>query len=93
MSANDASPPKTVGIKIAGREYKLRAGSDPQHLENVASYVDRVMQEVRRSTSDSHDAAILTALNIASDLLEMKDHLTVVPRDRIKALIDLIDSA
>ena len=79
-------------IKILGHEYRLRADMDPAHLERVADYVDRVMRQVQESTPDTQDAAILTALNIASELLSTRG-LTAVPSERIQALIDLVDSA
>ncbi len=79
-------------IKILGQEYRLRADMEQAQLERVADYVDRVMRQVRESTSDTQDAAILTALNIASELLSTRG-LTAVPNERIQALIDLVDSA
>ena len=79
-------------IKILGHEYRLRADMEPAQLERVADYVDRVMRQVRESTPDTQDAAILTALNIASELLSTRG-LTAVPSERIQALIDLVDSA
>jgi cell division protein ZapA (FtsZ GTPase activity inhibitor) len=82
-----------VAIKIGGREYRVRADSDPRHLESVAAFVDGVLRDVQRSTPDTRDAAILAALNIASDLLHMREQLAVVPRERVRALIELVDSA
>jgi len=79
-------------IKILGQEYRLRADTDPAHLQRVADYVDRVMRQVRESTPDTQDAAIVTALNIASELLSTRG-LAAVPNERIQALIDLVDSA
>ncbi len=79
-------------IKILGQEYRLRADMDQAHLQRVADYVDRVMRQIRESTTDTQDAAILTALNIASELLSTRG-LTAVPSERIQALIDLVDSA
>ena len=79
-------------IKILGQEYRLRADIDPTHLQRIAEYVDRVMRQVRESTSDTQDAAVVTALNIASELLSTRG-LSAVPSERIQALIDLIDSA
>jgi len=79
-------------IKIMGHEYRIRSDSDPEHLQAVADYVDRVLREVSESTKDTQDAAVLTALNVASELLELRQ-LESVPRERIQALIDLVDSA
>lgn len=79
-------------IKIMGHEYRIRSDSDPEHLQAVAQYVDRVLREVSESTKDTQDAAVLAALNVASELLELRQ-LEAVPRERIQALIDLVDSA
>jgi cell division protein ZapA (FtsZ GTPase activity inhibitor) len=87
-----ASQAQTTAIKILGKEYKLRTDADPQHLQDVAAYVDRVLLEVRSTAPDTQDAAILAALNIASELMLARE-LPSVRRERIQALIDLVDSA
>ncbi len=79
-------------IKIMGNEYRVRSDSNPEHLEKVASYVDGVLRGISRSTSDTQDAAVLAALNLASELLQLRQ-LEAVPRGRLQALIDLVDSA
>jgi cell division protein ZapA (FtsZ GTPase activity inhibitor) len=79
-------------IKILEREYRVRTDADTEHLQVVADYVDRVLREVRQTTPDTQDASVLAALNIASELLRMRETVSV-PRDRIQALIDLVDSA
>ena len=81
----------TTVIKILGKEYKLKTDADPGHLQSVAEYVDRVLFEVRRTAPDTQDAAILAALNIASELM-MARELPTGQRERIQALIELIDS-
>lgn len=78
-------------IKILGREYRIRGDGDAGHLERVSDYLDGVMRELSRSTPDTQDAAILAALNIASELLKLRE--TVADSDeRVRALIDLVDS-
>ncbi len=79
-------------IKVMGHEYRVRSDSDPEHLQQVARYVDEVLREVSQSTADTQNAAVLAALNLASELLELRRRETV-PRERLQALIDLIDSA
>ena len=83
---------RRISIKILDREYRIRSDADPEHLEAVAEHVDRVLREVRRSTPDTQDAAVLAALNIASELLRSRS-LVAVPRERIQELIELVDSA
>ena len=51
-----------------------------------------MLQEVQRNTPDTQDAAILVALNVASELIRTRE----VPRadqDRLRALVELVDSA
>lgn len=81
-----------TSIKVLGQEYRVRTDGDAEHIQQVAQYVDRVLREVHRSTKDTQDAAILAALNIASELMRARE-ITGVPRSRIQALIELIDSA
>ena len=90
-SLRDKSGRRTT-VKILEREYRIRSDADPEHLDAVATYVDQVLREVRKSTPDTQDASVLAALNIASELLRTRQQVAV-PRDRVLALIDLIESA
>ncbi len=81
-----------IPVKILGKEYRIRGDFDAAHIEQVASYVDDVLAKVQRSTPDTQDAAILAALNIASELLQLRQG-GAIPRERLQALIDLVDSA
>ncbi len=89
---NGITPARSTVIKILDREYRVRTDTDREHLEAVASYVDSVLREVRQTTPDTQDASVLAALNIASELLRTRDSVAV-PRERVQALIDLVDSA
>ena len=79
-------------IKILGKEYRIRTDGDPNHIEQVAAYVDRMLRELQRTIPDTQDAAILAALNIASEHMKSKT-VAGIPRERIQALIDLVESA
>lgn len=84
---------RSVTVKILGREYRVRSDEESKHLEEVASYVDRVLREVQgRSDSDTQATAILAAMNIASDLVRMRQLVAFDP-ERIRSLIDLVESA
>ncbi len=85
-------PGRRATVKILEREYRIRSDADPAHLDAVASYVDQVLREVRKSTPDTQDASVLAALNIASELLRSRGQVAV-PRERIQKLIDLVESA
>jgi cell division protein ZapA (FtsZ GTPase activity inhibitor) len=83
---------RSVTVKILGHEYRIRSDADQEHLEEVARYVDRVLRQIQdRAGSDTQGAAILAALNIASDLVRMRELAAVRP-ERIRSLIDLLES-
>jgi cell division protein ZapA (FtsZ GTPase activity inhibitor) len=77
-------------VKILGKEYRLRGDSDPAHLEVVAAYLDQILREILRTLPDTQDAAMLAALNIASQLVSLRGSSVEPPR--IQSLIDLVDS-
>ena len=79
-------------IKILGKEYRIKTDADPEHIEQVAAYVDQVMQDVQRNTPDTQNAAVLAALNIASELMRARSASLTIDGERIRALIELVDS-
>ncbi|QPJ66648.1 MAG: cell division protein ZapA [Candidatus Nitrohelix vancouverensis] len=61
-------------IKVYGKVYTVKTDSEPD-LETVASYVDEKMRELSangKSKMTTADLAVLTALNIAQELMEAK---------------------
>jgi len=80
-----------TAVKILGREYRIRNAGDPEHAFAVAAYVDQMLRDIQASLPDTQDAPILAALNIASELLRLREQGTI-PECRVRALIDLIDS-
>ena len=61
-------------IQIYGKTYSLKSSSDQVSTEEVAAYVDAKMRElaVVRSKTSSADLAVLAALNIAQELMELQ---------------------
>ena len=61
-------------IQIYGRTYSLKSSSDQMSMEDVAAYVDAKMRELAAALSktSSADLAILAALNIAQELMELQ---------------------
>ncbi len=61
-------------IQIYGKTYSLKSSSSEVDAEEVAGYVDSRMKELAtaRSKTSTLDLAILAALNIAQELLELK---------------------
>ncbi len=72
---------RSVRVRIVGEEYALRSDADPEHTREVASYVDRVISQVRASGTviETHKLAILAALQIADELLRLR--ASVADRD------------
>lgn len=62
-----------VIVDIYDQVYQLR-GTDPQHIERLASIVDAKMRAVSAhgATVDSLRVAVLAALNIADELLSLR---------------------
>ena len=61
-------------IQIYGKTYSLKSSSDQMSMEDVAAYVDAKMRElaVALSKTSSADLAVLAALNIAQELMELQ---------------------
>ncbi len=80
-----------VKVTIQGGEYSLRTETSPEHALAVASYVDQVITDTLESGAriESHKAAILAALRIASELFEERDHTSRLA-SAISALSDEI---
>ena len=62
-------------IQIYGKTYSLKNSSDQVSTEEVAAYVDAKMCELAevRSKTSSADLAVLAALNIAQELMELQN--------------------
>lgn len=67
----------SVEVEIFGATYHVRGENDPDHLQELASFVDEKMREVAShvSTVDTAKIAILTALNIADELIQCREAL------------------
>jgi cell division protein ZapA len=66
-----------VAIKLAGKEYRIRSDASEEWLQQVAGHVDQAMQNIRERTDtvDSLDIALLTALNLAREVLNLRSQL------------------
>ncbi|WP_027965699.1 cell division protein ZapA [Halomonas halocynthiae] len=71
----DAQRP-TIDITLLDRQYTIACPEDKQQqLDRAAQYLDRAMQGIhsQRKGMDRERIAIMTALNIANELLEVLD--------------------
>ncbi len=83
-------------IKVFGQTYTVKTDAEEGHIQEVARYVNEKMDEVLKKTRSvsTLNVAILTALNIADDLLKEKENRTAILREieiRSKDLADKID--
>lgn len=66
---------RLVEIKIMGQTYTVKTDAEEDYIQEVARYVHEKMDEVLKKTKSvsTLNVAILTALNIADDLLKERE--------------------
>jgi cell division protein ZapA len=64
-----------VTVMIMGEEYILKGSSTPEQIHKAGQYVDKLMKSLSESNiqMSKHKIAILAALNIADELLKLKE--------------------
>lgn len=67
------NPSEYVTVEIYDQLYHL-SGEDPQHIRDLAAYVDAKMRAVaaQGKTADSLRVAVLASLNLADELSQAK---------------------
>lgn len=64
-------------VRVAGKDYTLVGEGSEENIRRVAVYVDRKMEELSLSSPlPAQTVAVLTAMNIADDLLKAQDENT-----------------
>jgi cell division protein ZapA len=81
-------------IQIYGKRYSLKSTSDELSTEEVAAYVDAKMRELAevRSKTSSADLAVLAALNIAQELMELQKQIDANDKTREKKIELMIEA-
>jgi cell division protein ZapA len=81
-------------IQIYGKRYSLKSTSDQLSTEEVAAYVDGKMRELAevRSKTSSADLAVLAALNIAQELMELQKQTDANDKTRDKKIGLMIEA-
>ncbi|OGP62668.1 MAG: hypothetical protein A2170_05200 [Deltaproteobacteria bacterium RBG_13_53_10] len=87
---------RLVEIKVFGQTYTVKSDAEEEHVREVARFVNQKMEDVLKKTRSvsTLNVAILTALNIADDLLkERKRNTALFQEVRIKSkdLVERID--
>jgi cell division protein ZapA (FtsZ GTPase activity inhibitor) len=91
---------KSVTIQIRGQEFRIRTGDDEAFLQRVALYLDETMATVEKKTGtvDSLQLALLSALNLARELVEIREGGvrgvagSGVDPARLQSLIEIVES-
>ena len=81
-----------VVVRIFGEEYPITGLTDPAYISKVADFVDARMQEIaRQSRTRARDKiAILTALSLASELLEQSSKVEEVSAEKSSSIDNLL---
>ena len=91
------APRRSVSVRVRGREFRILTDGDEDRLQRVAGLVDQTMGKVERQTGavDTLDVAMLAALNLARELLELRESNTPagVDADRLRSLAEQAESA
>ena len=76
---------RLIEIKVFGQTFSVKTDAEEAHLQAVAEFVNEKMEEILRKTRSvsTLNVAILTALNIADDLLK--------EREQRKALLEEVE--
>ena len=84
---------RLVEIKVFGQTYTVKTDAEEDYIQEVAAYVNEKMEEVLKKTKSvsTLNVAILTALNIADDLLKEKEKRMVLLREIEKKSEDLAE--
>ena len=83
-------------IQIYGKTYSLKSSSSEEDAGEVAAYVDSRMKELAnaRSKTSTLDLAILAALNIAQELMELKNQAGAKEEaegEKLRQLVEALD--
>lgn len=77
-------------VRVAGKEYTLVSSEAPEYMNRVASLVDRKISETAMAARLSVDkAAVLTALNIADELMKCHDENSRLRRELMRVRQEL----
>jgi cell division protein ZapA len=70
-------------VKICGKEYVMAGYESEEYIHRVAIYVDRKMTELKGQYVNLNPStlAVLTAINVADDLLKLHEQFDALNRE------------
>ena len=91
---------RSVAVQLRGQEFRIRSDEDEAALQRIAGYVDETMAHIeqRTGTVDTLNVALLTALNLARELVDLREGRrrvagSGVDDERLRSLIELAETA
>lgn len=87
---------RSVSVQIRGREFRIRSNDDEESLRRVARHLDETMARVEQKTGtvDSLGVALLTALNLAREVMDLRAAgSSEGDPERLRELIELAEAA
>lgn len=89
---------RKVEVSLLGQRFTVRSDKDEAYLHQVASFVNRKFEELRRQTrtASSHQLALLVAMNLADELFRAEERHAGVRADlrrRSEHVLESIDTA
>jgi len=71
-----------ITVRVAGKELALVTSDSPEHLNRVATYVDRQITETVFATRQPREtASVLVAMNIADELMKAHEENSRLRRE------------
>ena len=79
---------QSISVRVAGKSYTLVSSDPPDHVRRVAALADRRLNEMQLvSGMPFQQAAVLTCINLADELIKARDENTELKR-RMQAMLD-----
>ncbi len=71
-----------ITLRINGKDYNLTSSDSEEYVRRVGAYVDRKITELGMAARMSAmDLAVLTAVNLADDLMKSHDEINRLRRE------------
>lgn len=83
-------------ITVLGQEYTLRSDASAEEAQKVARFVNERIDQVLRNRrgADTHGAIVLTLLNVAGELLRLKESGgTAALEERLQHILAQVEAA
>ena len=84
---------ESVQVEIFGQVYNIKGQGNPEHIRELAAFIDAKMKEVQKGTGtvDPHRIAILTALMITDELYRLRKEYGILLRETDDATDRLLE--